>query len=123
VIPAGSADLLPALPAGTRPHPDTPGGDLMLLVKEQGGTTIAGYCWENDGDAVDVPQHLAAELLAIQGGDFSVPDDEDDPRPDPPKGRGRRAKPVTEPAPAPAAEVTEPAPAAGAVAEGGEPAE
>jgi hypothetical protein len=47
----------------------------MLLVKAQGGTTIAGCTWENDGDAVDVPYELAVELLAIHGADFSVPEE------------------------------------------------
>jgi hypothetical protein len=28
--------------------------------------------WEHDGDAVDVPNQLAAELLATPGGDFKV---------------------------------------------------
>ncbi len=45
----------------------------MLLAKEQGGTTVAGHTWENDGDAVDVPYDLAMELLAIKGGGFYVP--------------------------------------------------
>lgn len=96
----------------------------MLLIKAQGGGTVAGYTWENDGDAVDVPYELAVELLAIPGADFSVPDDEEvpDALADAPKGRRKPGrKPVTEPAPPPAAAVTEPAPAADPVTEPADP--
>lgn len=92
----------------------------MLLAKAQGGCTIAGYTWKNDGDAVEVPGSFGAELLAIQGGDFSEVPGQPDPQPRKPNGRpakgGRKA--VTEPAPEPAAAVTEPAPAAEPVTEG-----
>ena len=76
----------------------------MLLVKEQGGGTVAGYTWENDGDAVEVPYELAVELLAIKGGDFSVPEEETLPPElsEAPRTRrkGRQGRPVvTEPAP------------------------
>lgn len=42
----------------------------MLLRKEKAGSTI-GHVWENDGDVHDVPDQLAAELLAIPGGGFT----------------------------------------------------
>lgn len=93
----------------------------MLLIKARGGCTVAGYTWEEDGDAVEVPDDLAMELLGIRGADYSVPDDADLPAElgDAPRTKrkpGRKA--VTEPAPEPAAAVTEPAPAADPVAEG-----
>lgn len=93
----------------------------MLLVKDQGGCTVAGYTWENDGDAVDVPYDLAVELTGIRGGDFSVAGDQEVPAglSGAPKTR-RKAKAVTEPAPAPAAAVTEPAPDAEVTEPGGE---
>jgi hypothetical protein len=78
----------------------------MLLRKEQGGVTIGDWTWEHDGDAVDVPDHIAADLLAIRGGGFSVADGTAapaapaDPPADPPKAP---AKPMTAAdAPAPA---------------------
>jgi hypothetical protein len=46
----------------------------MLLGKEQGGTTVHGHRWENDGDEVEVPYELAMELLAIKGAGFYVPE-------------------------------------------------
>lgn len=95
----------------------------MLLIKEQGGCTIAGYTWENDGDATEVPYELAVELLAIKGGDFSVPEDEilppelsEAPRT---RRKGRRAGPaVTEPAPK-EAELSEVVPEAADITEDG----
>lgn len=93
----------------------------MLLIKAQGGCTVHGYTWENDGDAVEVPDDLAMELLYMKGADYSVPDDADLPAglADAPRTRrkgGRKA--VTEPAPDPAAAVTEPAAAGEPVTEG-----
>lgn len=48
----------------------------MLLGKEQGGTTVHGHHWENDGDEAEVPYELAMELLAIKGAGFYVPEAE-----------------------------------------------
>ena len=70
----------------------------MWLKKETGGTTVLGFTWENDGDVVEVPDEVAAELLAIRGGGFRQAED------------GPERALITEPAPK--AEVTEPAPAA-----------
>lgn len=97
----------------------------MLLVKEQGGCTVAGHTWENDGDAVEVPYELAVELLAIKGGDFSVPEEEilppelsEAPRT---QRKGRRAgTAVTEPAPK-SAELSEVVPEEGITEDGGKP--
>ena len=50
----------------------------MKLKKATGGATIAEFTWKHDGDVVEVPDDLAMELLAIRGGDFSVPDDQGD---------------------------------------------
>ena len=48
----------------------------MLLTKATGGTVIAGYEWEHDGDTVDVPIELGVELLAIDPVEFTVADPE-----------------------------------------------
>jgi hypothetical protein len=84
----------------------------MLLIKAQGGCTVAGFTWENDGDAVEVPDDLAMELLYMKGADYSVPDDEQLPPElsDAPRAKRKSRRAVTEPAPDPAAAVTEPAP-------------
>jgi hypothetical protein len=83
------------------------GGNTMLLIKDIGGVTITWrgkkYTWKKDGDAVNVPDEMAAELLAIHGGGFR-----------------ERPEPVTEPAPP--AEVTEPAPESAAAVTEGRPA-
>lgn len=71
----------------------------MLLRKATGGSTVLGYTWEHDGDVVEVPDDIAAELLSIRGAGFSQALAEPEPRPV-----------ITEPAPR--AEVTEPAPKA-----------
>lgn len=63
----------------------------MLLAKTQGGTTVAGHTWENDGDAVDVPYDLAMELLAIKGGGFYVPG------PEPSRAKTPPARPAAAP--------------------------
>lgn len=68
----------------------------MLLKKATGGCTVLGYTWEKDGDTVEVPDDVAAELLSIRGGGFEAADD--------------KPKAVTEPGPK--AEITEPAPKA-----------
>jgi hypothetical protein len=81
----------------------------MLLSKRQGGTvqtdprTGKRYTWKSDGQAIPVPDDLAAELLAIRGGGFYVPEPE-------PAKPAKAA--VTEPAPSAKAAVTEPAPKA-----------
>jgi len=47
----------------------------MLLAKDSGGTTImhgrVPYTWEKDGDVIEVPDDLGAELLGIRGGGYS----------------------------------------------------
>jgi hypothetical protein len=71
----------------------------MLLAKRSGGCTVAGRTWKHDDDAVDVPYHLAMELLAIKGGGFYVPGPE-------PEAKGKSAaggKPAAAPASAPPA--------------------
>jgi hypothetical protein len=50
----------------------------MLLTKATGGTAIAGFEWEHDGDTVDVPIELAVELITIDPVEFSVPDSKGD---------------------------------------------
>ena len=51
--------------------------DTIWLRKETGQSGIAGYWWENDGDAVEVPWELGVNLLGLKGAGFSqVPDDE-----------------------------------------------
>jgi hypothetical protein len=80
----------------------------MLLRKATGGCTVAGFTWDKDGAVVEVPAHVADELLAIRGGDFSAADED--------------KKEVTEPAPRAKAAVTEPAPRQKAAATEGKPA-
>ena len=78
----------------------------MRLKKETGGCEVAGFTWANDGDVVDVPDDLGAELLAIPGGGFSYvePDAEPaDPAPDTTKGKaGTEPAPTDPPADSPA---------------------
>lgn len=99
----------------------------MLLHKETGGCSIAwrgkNYKWKTDGAAIQVPDELGRELLAIAGGGFSEPVPEPAaPVPDGGDGdgsgegaagsEGDGEKPVTEPGPEDdASKVTEPAPA------------
>ena len=64
----------------------------MLLRKEQGGSTVAGFEWELDGDVVDVPDDLAMDLLAIKGGGYSVPEPAPVPVTDPPADPAADAK-------------------------------
>jgi len=49
----------------------------MWLRKERGGSGAAGYSWEHDGDVVEVPDHLALELLEVPGNDFTLVEPED----------------------------------------------
>ncbi|MFB9926000.1 hypothetical protein ACFORO_12525 [Amycolatopsis halotolerans] len=42
----------------------------MLLRKHTGGCTVGGHEWAEDGDVVEVPYELGAELLAIAPGDY-----------------------------------------------------
>lgn len=90
----------------------------MYLRKAQAGSSSTGHTWTEDGQIVEVPDEVGAELLKIPHGGFSDaggpdpfvdPDDEDDELEgdeltDPEK--------VTEPDPAAANAVTEPAPPA-----------
>lgn len=62
----------------------------MLLVKAQGGCSIGPYTWEKDGDAVEVDDKIAADLLAIPGGGFSVPE----PKPATKKAAAKAADPA-----------------------------
>lgn len=73
----------------------------MELKKEQGGVSIGEFTWAKDGDVVEVPDELGAELLAIKGGDYSRVD----PAPAPPE---KPAAPAAK-APAAAAAPAEPA--------------
>jgi len=90
----------------------------MLLAKAQGGCTLkhkgASYTWEHDGEEVDVPVEFAMELLAIQGGDFSVPEEKRQAKKtdDGEQGDGGDDSKVTEPAPDGENAVTEPDPKA-----------
>lgn len=43
----------------------------MFVRKEQGGCTVAGYTWVNDGDVVEVPDWLGADLLVIKGAGYT----------------------------------------------------
>jgi hypothetical protein len=72
----------------------------MLLAKEQGGTTVAGHTWENDGDLVEVGYDLAMELLAIKGGGFYVPEPEDAAGTPKPRAKPKQDAPAAEGAPA-----------------------
>ena len=45
---------------------------MAKLRKEQAGAASGGFTWATDGAVVDVPDELAAELLAIPGNDFSL---------------------------------------------------
>jgi hypothetical protein len=80
----------------------------MLLKKATGGCTVLGYTWEKDGDVVEVPEDVAAELLSIRGGGFEAV--EADSKPKAVREPGPKAE-ITEPAPKPAAPVTEAKPA------------
>ena len=61
----------------------------MWLRKRTAGNA-PGLSWENDGDVLEVPDGLGAELLALPAGDFEEAD--------PPKGgKGQARKtPVAE---------------------------
>lgn len=48
----------------------------MLLRKEQGGSTIAGYEWPTDGSVCEVPAELGLELLTRPGFSEVLPDPE-----------------------------------------------
>lgn len=56
------------------------------LRKEKGGTGIGPHFWDEDGAVVEVPDGLAAELLAIPDGGFT--------RADPPKAKAAAPKPA-----------------------------
>lgn len=43
----------------------------MWLRKDKGGTSIGPYRWPGDGSVTEVPDHLAADLLAIPDGGYS----------------------------------------------------
>jgi hypothetical protein len=65
----------------------------MLLRKEQGGSSIGPYRWENDGDVVEVDEKTGHDLLRIKAGGFSVPEPDPEPEPDP-KTPAAPAKPA-----------------------------
>lgn len=44
---------------------------MMRLRKEQGGTSIGPYHWPEDGSVCEVPDELAADLLADPGWGYS----------------------------------------------------
>jgi len=44
---------------------------VAWLKKEQGGSAVGEYAWDKDGDVTEVPDGLAAELLAIPDGGYS----------------------------------------------------
>lgn len=46
----------------------------MWLKKAQGGCSIAGYEWPEDGSVAEVPDDLGASLLGIPGNDFTKAD-------------------------------------------------
>lgn len=87
----------------------------MFLRKAQAGSSSTGHTWENDGDVVEVPDEVGAELIRIPFGGFTdaggpdpfvdPEDDEEDEGPDDDPDNK-----VTEPGPT--GVVTEPAPAA-----------
>lgn len=70
---------------------------MTKIVKDSPGGA-PGYEWKKAGDVVDVPEDLAAELLAIPDGGFSEPGTEVKPEPE---------SAVTEPAPEAVAPVVE----------------
>jgi hypothetical protein len=71
----------------------------VWLKKAKGGTSIGPHHWPEDGSVTEVPDHLAADLLAIPDGGYS------------------KADPPAKPAPKAAAKTEEPAkPAAPAAA-------
>lgn len=47
----------------------------MFLKKATGGTSIGGHEWAADGDVTEVPDALAAELLALDPEEFSEVDE------------------------------------------------
>lgn len=60
----------------------------VKLVKKTGGSSIGEHVWAADGDVVEVDDVLAAELLVIAPGEFSVkaeaaPEPEPTPEPEP----------------------------------------
>lgn len=46
--------------------------ETVWLRKEKGGTSIGPHDWPEDGSACEVPKGLAADLLRIPDGGFSV---------------------------------------------------
>jgi hypothetical protein len=46
----------------------------VWLKKEKGGTSIGPHHWPEDGSVAEVPDGLAADLLAIPDGGFSMAD-------------------------------------------------
>ena len=61
----------------------------MLLRKKQGGASVGEYEWVKDGDAVEVPDSLARELIAAAPDEWS--EAENDPAPKPRSSRSSRA--------------------------------
>jgi hypothetical protein len=50
---------------------------LMRVRKEVGQSGISDYWWENDGDVVEVPWDLGAELISLKGAGFTEVRDEE----------------------------------------------
>jgi hypothetical protein len=73
---------------------------LTWLRKERGESGIGPHWWPADGSVIEVPDHLAADLLAIDPGEYSKAEA---PKPEP-KAAAKTAEPAkAEDAPKPAA--------------------
>lgn len=68
--------------------------ETVWLRKEKGGTSIGPHDWPEDGSACEVPQSLAADLLRIPDGGFSVTEP---PSEDGGEGDGGDGKPARRP--------------------------
>ncbi len=54
---------------------------MTWLKKEKGGTSVGPYAWDKDGDVTEVPDALAADLLAIPDGGYSRAEEPKKPAP------------------------------------------
>ena len=65
----------------------------MWLRKARGGSGVGEYWWPADGSVTEVPDQLAAGLLAIPDGGYTKADGPD-PEPEKPKPAAAKAAPA-----------------------------
>lgn len=76
---------------------------MLHVSKARAGSCSLGFTWDTDGAVIEVPDEVAAELVAIPDGGYAVvsaPDAEDEVAPADPQA-------VTEPAPDDDNQITE----------------